>query len=79
MPLRYITEELFVWKRFYKKTLQGGFRGRATASTKKIVLGMLELDLSTHKATGCLKFPFFFRSTLLLVAWSFLTSFVSAL
>ena len=42
-------DETFLTK---KKHCKGGFRGRATAGTKKIVLGMLELDLSTRKATG---------------------------
>ena len=42
-------EETFLTK---KKTCKGVFRGRATAGTKKIVLGMPEWDLSTRKATG---------------------------
>ena len=42
-------DETFLTK---KKRCKGGFRGRPTAGTKKCVLGMLELDFETRRATG---------------------------
>ena len=42
-------DETFICK---KKRAKGGFQGRSTAGTKQIILGMIELDLATRKATG---------------------------
>ena len=42
-------DETFICK---KKRAKGGFQARSTAGTKQIILGMIELDLATRKATG---------------------------
>ena len=42
-------DERFICK---KKRSRGGFQGRSTSGTKQIILGMIELDLETRKATG---------------------------
>ena len=42
-------DEAFICK---KRRSRGGFQGRSTSGTKQIILGMIELDLETRKATG---------------------------